>query len=524
MIDESAVYIVDETTENIKKLLEEGTAGSGIPPANLSIMSAAAGDQKVNLKFAVPAETIIDGQVVQTTAGIIVRRKAGSAPESITDGDLVVDCGPSDYAETAFEDTGLENDTEYFYRFFPYSDHNVYNKNAANIISASPKEYILYGFYIDPNDSNPATRVHYTDMAEGMTPAKMNFTTGQFDPGSWDESVFFRVNNKPYMVKFDGTIDYELDPNDYTRKADGSGSSAVSDSAYQGNAMARFDTVWLYQYKDNQGRFNCKICNIQLDNNYHAYAHEREDGTIMDYIFLSMFEGSLISSKVRSLKGQSVMNTQTGTNELTYAKANGSLWSTRSWAHRNLVNMLLILMGKSTDTQTVFGQGHDSGGSQASHLTQTGTLYNKGAFYGTNTNAVMKVFHIENWWGNAWERIEGLVTDANKQILVKMKKPYNTTGSGYTATGITPGGTSGGYISAADMKEYGGYLPKTASGSSSTYDCDGLWFAASCYALVGGNCSNGALDGAFAVNLYHAVSGSNWNFGAALSCERPVAA
>lgn len=146
MIDESAVYIVDETTENIKKLLEEGTGGSGIPPANLSVMSAAAGDQKVKLKFAVAKETIIENQVVQTTAGIIVRRKAGSAPESITDGDLVVDCGPLEYAETAFEDTGLDNDTEYFYRFFPYSDHNVYNKNEANIISATPKEYILYGF------------------------------------------------------------------------------------------------------------------------------------------------------------------------------------------------------------------------------------------------------------------------------------------------------------------------------------------------------------------------------------------
>ena len=476
MIDESAVYIVDETTENIKNLLEEGTGGSGIPPANLSVMSAAAGDQKVKLKFAVAKETIIENQVVQTTAGIIVRRKAGSAPESITDGDLVVDCGPSEYAETAFEDTGLDNDTEYFYRFFPYSDHNVYNKNEANIISATPKEYILYGFYIDPNDSNPATRVHYTDMAEGMTPAKMNFTTGEFDAGSWDETVFFRVNNKPYMVKSNGQIDYELDPNDYTKKADGSGSSAISDTGYDGNAMARFDTVWLYQYKDSQGRFNCKICNIQLDSNYHA------------------------------------------------AKNNGSLWSTRSWAQRNLVNMLLILMGRSTDTQATFGQGHDSGGSQASHLTKTGTLYNKGAFFGTNTNAVMKVFHIENWWGNAWERIEGLVTDANKQILVKMKKPYNQTGAGYTATGITPGGTSGGYISAADMKEYGGYLPKTASGSSSTYDCDGLWFAASCYAIVGGSCHNGALDGAFAVDLDNAVSISYWAFGAALSCEQPVSA
>ena len=524
MIDESAVYTVDETVEGVRKLLNEGTSGSGIPPANMSIMSAAAGDGKISLRFAVPKETVIEGQVVQTTAGIIVRRKEGSAPVGTEDGVLVVDCGPEDYEKTAFEDTGLQNDHEYFYRFFPYSDHNVVNLNSANIVSATPQEYILYSFWIDPNDSNPATRVHYADMAEGMTPAKMNFTTGQFEPGSWDEKVFFRENNKPYMVKSNGTIDYELNPNDYTLKADGSGSSAISDTGYDGNGMARFDCVWLYQYTDEDGKFWCKICNIKLDENYHAYAHERADGTVQDYIFLSLFGGSLISSKVRSLKGQSLMNTQTGTNELTYAKNNGPLWSTRSWAHRNLINMLLILMGRNTNTQEVFGQGHDTGGSSASNLLKTGTLSDKGAFYGTNTNAAMKVFHLENWWGDQWERIEGLVTDASKQILVKMTPPYNTTGAGYEATKIIPGGTSGGYISAAEMHEYGGYLPKTASGSATTYDCDGLWFNASCYALVGGACLNGSLVGALCVNLASAVSASLWSIGAALSCEQPVAA
>lgn len=35
-------------------------------------------------------------------------------------------------------------------------------------------------------------------------------------------------------------------------------------------------------------------------------------------------------------------------------------------------------------------------------------------------------------------------------------------------------------------------------------------------AIVGGNCNNGALDGAFAVNLNNAVSNSNWNIGAAI--------
>ena len=51
---------------------------------------------------------------------------------------------------------------------------------------------------------------------------------------------------------------------------------------------------------------------------------------------------------------------------------------------------------------------------------------------------------------------------------------------------MTPSGTSGGYISDSVVNEYG-WFPKTASGSQTTYECDGLWFnnSQSNYAIVG---------------------------------------
>ena len=520
--DEMA-YTIDETVSGVKDILQDpNRTPSGIPPANLTKMVVSVGDKKASLKFACPETTIIDSQIVQTTKGIMVRRKTGSAPSGITDGDLVVDAGPKQYESTAFVDTGLTNDTEYYYRFFPYSDHNVYNLNESNVKSVVPKAYILYGFAIDPNNSDPAAAVTYEDMAEGFTPGKMNFTSGAFEEGSWTDQIFFMQNNHVYMVKSNGTLDYQLNDSDYTQKADGSGSSAVSDTGYDGNAMVRFDTVWMYQYTGNDGKYHCKFCNIKLDDNYHAYAHQRSDGSIMDYILLAAFEGSLTSSKIRSLKGQSVMNTQAGASEITYATNNGTLWNTRTYAQRNLINMLLILVGKSLSCETVFGQGHTDGGSAASSLLTTGTLSNKGRFFGTNTNAAVKVFHLENWWGDQWERIAGLVTNGSTHPCVKMEPPYNTAGTGYTDLGYAFGGTSGGYQSEASMNAYGGLMPKTASGSSSTYYCDGLWFAASCYALVGGSCSYGLLCGPFTLDLYVAVSYSDWYVGAALSCEQPA--
>lgn len=510
----AAQYAVDEVLAGISK-----NQITGLPPSNLTQKSAKVGDGKATIAWSVPKETVVDGQVLQTTGGLMIRRKTGEAPKDIRDGDEIL--ATTDLTGS-YTDEGLENDREYFYRFFPFSDHGIYNLNPENIISATPKAYVLYGFTIDKNNSDPYGRVAYTDMAVGFTPAKVNLSTGDFDPGSWTEDIFFRQNNHVWMVKSDGTPDYQLDDNDYTKKAKDGTASDVSNSSYDGNAMARFDTVWIKQTEEGNLQ-KVQICNVQLDGDFHAYAHTRADGSIMDYIWMSAFKGSLVSSKVRSLKGLTPMNTQTGTNEITYAENNGALWSTQTWAQINMINMLLILMGKSTNTQAVFGYGHYDGGSSASNLLKTGTISNKGAFYGTSGNVAMKVFHIENYYGDIWNRIRGCVTNGSTQVLVKMTPPYNTTGDGYTNTGIKPGGTSGGYINAAKMTS-NGLIPQTASGSETTYYCDGLWFAASCYALVGGNCNSGLRVGAFSLNLRIAVSVSYWYVGAALSCEQPASA
>ena len=489
---------------------------TGLPPQNLSLFTATGGDTKVTLNWNI-SNTVVDDQLLCTVKGIMIRRSTTAVPASITDGTLVVDTAN---LSGSYEDTGLTNDTTYYYRAFAYSDHGVYNLNAANVAQATPKEYILLGFKIKKSESDPATRVEYTEGAVGLTPASTNLTTGAVDLGDF-ANFWFITENKPCMVKYDGTIDYYLDPDDYTKKEDGVTASDVSNTSYGGNAMAKIPLTWLKIWEDSTYIY-VNICDTKIDNDYKAYAHTRKDGTIMDYIFMSMFEGSLTSSKVRSLKGQSVMNSQTGANELTYAKANGTLWSTRSWSQHNLINMLLVLLFKSTNLQATLGNGHYSGGSQASHLLTTGTISDKGQFYGTSGNVAMKCFHIENYYGDQWERIEGCVTNGSTHILIKETPEYNTSGTGYTDTGIVPSGTSGGYISAEQGFAYG-VVPKTASGSDSTYTPDGLWFAASCYAVVGGACADGLPVGPFALNLSSAVSATSWSIGAALSCEQPAA-
>ena len=64
-------------------------------------------------------------------------RKAGSAPESITDGVVVVDSKvKNQYSSNGYEDTGLEYGVMYYYRWFPYTDQNIVTDGSA--VSVTP--------------------------------------------------------------------------------------------------------------------------------------------------------------------------------------------------------------------------------------------------------------------------------------------------------------------------------------------------------------------------------------------------
>lgn len=384
-----------------------------------------------------------------------------------------------------------------------------------------------YGFRINKNDSNPATRVGYLYDAVGLTPAHMDFNRGVFDYGSWKDKWFVR-DNKPLMLRSNGTVDYYLDPDNYALKMDGSASD-VSNTAYDGNAMAQFPLCWMKMWEDADYEY-CIISDIQFDNDYHAYAHTRADGSIADYFYRSMFEGSGNATKIRSLSGQTVAQSLTAAQEIAGCQGNGGKWYTHTWSQHTLITALLVLMGRSTDVQSVYGNGNLRSAQNNSGLIKTGTLDNKGQFFGYNTNTqAVKVFHCENPWGNQWDRLAGLINNKGA-IYVKMTAEdggYRVTDvTGYTATGITAPAGSATYVSKVRCSEYG-FIPVAVSGSATTYYCDEYWAnnGQLDYLRVGGGANNAtSTGGVFAFDLNPAPSHTYWSVGCGLSCEQPAAA
>jgi len=376
-----------------------------------------------------------------------------------------------------------------------------------------------YGFRRTKAESNPDTRIEYLFDAVGMTPAYMDFTSGNFNYGSWE--TFVNEVSRPVMLKTDGTVDYELSRNDMTKRADGVTASDIANTSYDGNAMIEFRKFkWVRRYEDATYEYVI-FSNVQYDVDYKAYAHTNALGNINDSFYWGAFKGSYLSSKMRSFADQTVGVSQTRNTEVTYATANGSGYYTIYKSGWDYIGDLLTLISKSDNSQAKFGSGRSK--STNTTAIATGTLKAQPYFKGYNDETSdVKVFGIEGFWGNVLEGMAGLIL--NSGIKTKMTPPYNFDGTGYTNTGVTPSGTSGGFVNTASVTDASGYVPKTASGSGTTYYCDGLWFNNSQvdYALVGGDWNRALLVGCRSVFLSALTSYTNANVGSRLFYNYPA--
>lgn len=395
-------------------------------------------------------------------------------------------------------------------------------------VKAQFREY-LYGFDINLNDSNPATRVSYPSDVEnsGFTPAKMNFG-GAFSYGSWPSTPGQKFMPKPCMLTYAGVVDHYLNPNDYTKKEDGS-ASQVANVNFGGNAMMEWPKIYVKRWEENN-IYHFRCSDVKVDSDYECWCNYDKNNKEIPHFYTPIFFGSRDSSnRLRSISGQNNSVSTTAQNEVTYAKNNGAdIWYTEVLADRMLINDLLTMMFRSTDLQATAGYGVCN----ASSAIKPGTMNTKGLFWGSNDKTSgVKVFGMENYWGNIFRRIAGWCISGGTQ-KVKITRgtkdgttvsDYNFDGNGYkTISGVSL--TRSGYISQMKTEPFGRF-PEAANGSTTTYEADYVWAdnGSGYYACVGGNWSYDLGCGPFYANLYIAPSFSYTFIGAALSCK-PLAA
>lgn len=395
-------------------------------------------------------------------------------------------------------------------------------------VTATFREY-LYGFDLTIADSNPATRVTYPSDVEnsGFAKAVMNFG-GAFSYGSWPSTPGEKFMPRPCMLRFNGTVDYYLNPNDYTKKADGT-TSDVANMNYGGNAMMEWPKIYVKRWESN-GVYHFRCSDMKVDSDYECWSNYDKNNKEIPHFYTPIFFGSKDgSNRLRSISGQSNFVSNTAQTEVTYAKNNGAdIWYTEVLSDRELVNDLLTMMFKSTDLQATAGYGVCS----ASAAIAPGSMNTKGLFWGAgDKTSGVKVFGMENWWGNIFRRIAGWCISGGTQ-KVKLTRgtkdgttvgDYNFDGNGYkTISGVNL--TRSGYISKMKTESFGRF-PMEANGSTTTFEADQVWADSGngYYAFVGGYWNYGLDCGPFFAILYSEPSVAYTYLGAALSCK-PLAA
>ena len=108
------------------------------------------------------------------------------------------------------------------------------------------------------------------------------------------------------------------------------------------------------------------------------------------------------------------------------------------------------------------------------------------------TRYVTKLFGFEDLFGKVWEFRPGIrfyMDGSTRHAVIYDGNVVSNTATGRDISGVLQS-ASGAYVNAMELGEYWDMLPKSVSGSDTTYYCDGYWAATTGELLVVGGPSN----------------------------------
>lgn len=411
----------------------------------------------------------------------VVRYKAGSAPTSATDGTVaVVETTRNQYASTPLTVTGLTNGVTYYISVFPKSTSGGINTDGSQIVSVTPVAEKIYTIRIDQSNSNPLTCCTYADDAVGMTKGS----------SEWDDIFGY----KPCIMR-DGVVQGYLNPNDFTKYTSGS-TAPITDTNY--DVMIEFPRMGLDISTDNNKVITIKLTDAKNDSNFQYLAHKR--GNVQkDYFYLGAYSATGSSSKLGSNSGFAPLVNTSITDFINYAHNRGSGYEIMAFYQWTYVQALYVMKYGNLNSQAALGKGFIGG--SASSARTTGATNARGMCYGNPNSGDdrMKLFGLEDLWGNVYQFISGLYSNSNRNLLTTTDNFSVDTSASAWEYNVSSDVTSNieGFMKESQGANNGGFVLKVANGSSTTYYSDYALLHASSFPFVGGHWNGSDFAGVF---------------------------
>ena len=388
-------------------------------------------------------------------------------------------------------------------------DGTTYNlikayKNGTEYLFKEPS--VTYGVSINTASSDPLASVTYTDDAVGMTAGAV----------AWDSKDIFK-DIKPCLLKNGVRVGY-LNKSNYAQWEAGQGLSGTPDitSGSAGDVMVEFPKVgWKFTTSGNNLLVQITNDPGRGSEGFRYLAHTRVTEGDRDYLYVGAYIGTVVSNALRSLSGKTCTASQTIGTFRTYAQANGSGYDQQHFYAITLMQILYLIKYKSLNCQTALGRGYVDGNSAA---ITTGNTNAKGFHFGETTGKLQcKCLGIEDLWGNVYTWVDGIFSDASRNILTAFQN-FNNTGSGYTNRGASGHASNfNNYIVKVMGTSEAGFIAAPGTGGSeTTYFCDYGGVAASRLAVFGGSWGYAGYAGVFCLPVAYAASNSYAHFGSRL--------
>lgn len=317
---------------------------------------------------------------------------------------------------------------------------------------------------------------------------------------------------KPCVLRENGTVNYYLNRDNYTLKEDGGASNLTGTD---GDVMVEIPLIGYRLWQEG----NFQYVSVTTDPNktgYCYYAHSLDTEKDCDKIYMGAYLGYQTNSKLYSRSSVSPTASTTLTNFRTYAKNRGTGYSLTSFFPHTLLQCLYVIVYKNLNSQAALGQGNVNGSKRNTGGTNSNTFC-----YGTTSDTQqVKLFGIEDFYGNLYQWLDGLYSDSSYNVKTDYRNSVFTGGSNDNNFQFSTKGNSSniyGNISKIQGTNTTGFVIKSKKGNYNTnYYCDYGDLDSGYFGISGGRWSDGSRAGVFLLDVSYSASGSFSSIGARL--------
>lgn len=255
----------------------------------------------------------------------------------------------------------------------------------------------------------PAEAVTYIEDTEGMSGVYWDGTTLS-NKEAWSK-VFPFNEIRPCVMK-DGVVKYYLNPDDFTKKADGTDADIYGGD---GDVMIEFPKIYWKGESVDTAHNRYYLSKEKEDASYVAYAHTF-GGKEYNKLYVSAYMLSESGTKLVSVSGASPAQ-KTATDIRNGIKANFAKYEPYSFHTNTLIKMLYTMWFKDRDSQSALGMGYFN----SSGIPLSSGLMNKMGMTcngGTDMGNSVKLFGLEHMWGNGRLFLDGIRVKSDKYMYL----------------------------------------------------------------------------------------------------------